>query len=146
MTCKFTVSFSEGFWMAPIVRVLDNEVVQIRSLFPVLINSILLPVAANIYSRNTQFFYTPLWVYFFISGGEWAVSVHHCGTLCSIPNCRLTASFAPVLKNKKKKTSGTDCNSVHSPFLLVSKKSMKCNKTSINWASVDTQFMLVLLL
>lgn len=41
--------------MAPTVRVLDDEVVQIWSLFLVPIKSVLLPVAANIYSRNSQF-------------------------------------------------------------------------------------------
>lgn len=60
------VSFSEGLRMAPIVRVLDDEVVQIWSLFLVPIRSVLLSVAANIYSRNSQFI---------ISEREWAVSV-----------------------------------------------------------------------
>lgn len=113
----YHVSFSEGLRMAPIVKVLDDEVVQIWSLFLVPIRSVLLPVAASIYSRNSQFI---------TSEREWAVSV-----------VTTAAHFAPSVTVSwrhhlhqywKTKTSSTDCNRVHSPVFALYQRNpcIKC--------------------
>lgn len=104
----YHVGFYEGLRMAPIVRVLDDEVVQNWSLFLEPIKSVWLPVAANIYSRNSQFI---------ISEREWAVSV-----------VTTAAHFAPSVTVSwrhhlhqcwKTKNSSPDCNRVHSSFFAL---------------------------
>lgn len=111
----YHVSFSEGLRMSPIVRVLDDKVVQIWSLFLVPIRSVLLPVAANISSRSSQFI---------ISEREWAVSV-----------VTTAARVAPSVSWRhhlhqcwKTKTSSADSNRVHSPVFALYQRNpcIKC--------------------